>query len=75
MIMASSNIPTVKKGQRNGDFLSFMMYNEVDGDKKGFEAILNHDEAKILIEAIMNQLKPESGLARQILENHKELLF
>lgn len=75
IIGALGVMPAVKEGAREGQFLSFMMCNKVDGQTKGFEAIVDASDAEALLRTIVDELEPDSDTARQTLEDYMESLF
>lgn len=75
MIQLVGTIPVVRAGVREGEFLSFMMVNELRGEIKGFEAILNARDAESLLRLITASLDIDNGIGLMILNSFSRALF
>ncbi|MFQ6132259.1 MAG: hypothetical protein ACE5R4_09515 [Armatimonadota bacterium] len=76
VIQGAAKIAAVAQPRDVGDpWVSLMLYNEVGGEEKGFEALLGRADAEKLASAVADAIARQNGLARQIVADWVEQVF
>ena len=75
MIESVGEVEAVRQGEVIGEFLSFMMYNTTPEGDKAFEAILDAETSKLLLDKIRAALDTGNTKGIGTIDNLAQILF